>query len=747
MDQRTLIVGAYAVAVVGFLATAAWAFRRRGAARAVRLWLGGAALFGAAWAAFQGGLSAGAVSLLPPGITAHLPHYAAVGAAFVLDRLSRRVLPGAAGRSWPYWVAAAWAAGLIVLDLGLFTPGPVLFNGSGWQIEAAGFVAAGLAVLWAGLMAGSVRRVLRTYRRTTQPLHRNRLAYWAMAAAMLTASGGLVWIDLVWAGTLALAGALGLVGLALLENRLPDARRAVYQGWGTLLAAIVAIGLYSLLLVGFGLAAQGLAGVWLPVAAAGAALLLVVAANPLVGWLSRRIRAWRSDRSYQPRRIVGEYSLSISNILELDRLAEVALSLLREVFGVERAALYVVEIKHEADDNLIRLTLTGSLTRETPAAGSIPTDSPLAQYLRAELAPVTQYDLDVDPAFAALTRAERVWLDQLNMDVFVPVYANREWIGLFALGPKRSRHRYFSEDLELLSTLADQTAVALQNARLVTDLVRLNTDLQSAYTALNTANQRLGQLERAKSDFISIISHELRTPLAILFGYAQILADELGQHGHGEHMQLVDGMTTGVTRLKEIIENMLDMARIDSRALQLQAQPVHIEHLVQKLVWQLQWALNERNLTLQSYGLSNLPAVEGDADALYKALHHLVANAVKYTPNGGRITISAQSNGKADNPAVEVVVSDTGIGIDPRFLELIFDKFYQTGEVAQHSSGNTKFKGGGPGLGLAIARGIAEAHGGSLTAQSAGYDEERLPGSKFILVLPLRQTHMQTPPV
>ena len=76
-----------------------------------------------------------------------------------------------------------------------------------------------------------------------------------------------------------------------------------------------------------------------------------------------------------------------------------------------------------------------------------------------------------------------MWLGQLNMDVYVPIYSNRQWIGLLALGPKRSRHQYFEEDLELLSTLADQTAVALQNARLVTNLVTLNRDLQAAYGA------------------------------------------------------------------------------------------------------------------------------------------------------------------------------------------------------------------------------------------------------------------------
>ena len=111
-------------------------------------------------------------------------------------------------------------------------------------------------------------------------------------------------------------------------------------------------------------------------------------------------------------------------------------------------------------------------------------------------------------------------------------------------------------------------------------------------------------------------------------------------------------------------------------------------------------------------------------------------------PPGGSITISGRAvPPRPDLPegGVEIIVSDTGIGIDLDHQELVFTKFYQTGEVALHSSGQTKFKGGGPGLGLSIARGIIQAHGGKLWVESPGYDEAACPGSSFHVVLPLRQ--------
>ena len=152
----------------------------------------------------------------------------------------------------------------------------------------------------------------------------------------------------------------------------------------------------------------------------------------------------------------------------------------------------------------------------------------------------------------------------------------------------------------------------------------------------------------------------------------------------------------------------------------------------------LEQALEERNLRLEVKGMKKLPFYAGDPDMLFKVMYHLVNNAIKYTPNGGRITVTGRM---AEVPGmgqcIEVAVEDTGIGISPGDIALIFEKFYRTGEVALHSSGTTIFKGGGPGLGLAIAKGIVEAHGGRVWAESPGYDEETCPGSRFVVQLPL----------
>jgi signal transduction histidine kinase len=165
--------------------------------------------------------------------------------------------------------------------------------------------------------------------------------------------------------------------------------------------------------------------------------------------------------------------------------------------------------------------------------------------------------------------------------------------------------------------------------------------------------------------------------------------------------------------------------------------------LIQSIISGLTKEATERQLSIQLENLDTLPDIEGDPEALRKVFHHLVVNAIKYTPNGGKIMFFGYPNARGRRnfaeDGVEIIVSDTGIGIAPEYHELIFTKFYQTGELALHSTGRTKFKGAGPGLGLSIAKGIVEAHGGIIWIESPGYDEERCPGSQFHVILPLKQ--------
>jgi signal transduction histidine kinase len=136
--------------------------------------------------------------------------------------------------------------------------------------------------------------------------------------------------------------------------------------------------------------------------------------------------------------------------------------------------------------------------------------------------------------------------------------------------------------------------------------------------------------------------------------------------------------------------------------------------------------------------VNSLPPVNADSELLKKALDNVIVNALKFTPDGGTISISAKPvTVDGHGEMCEISVKDSGIGLDPANKDIIFEKLYQVGNVGIHSSGRTKFKGGGPGLGLAIAAGIVKAHGGRIWVESSGHDEEKLPGSTFFIQVPL----------
>jgi len=262
--------------------------------------------------------------------------------------------------------------------------------------------------------------------------------------------------------------------------------------------------------------------------------------------------------------------------------------------------------------------------------------------------------------------------------------------------------------------------------------------LQERTNELEKTNQILEQMDRTKIRFIQVSAHELRTPLTLVQGYAQMV--QMKAKGNPDFEKYANGIVDGTTRMVDIIDNLLDASRIDSNLLETLKAELEIETLINKAQKTFKDSLQERNISLTIDGISDLPVIHADKDLLYKVFYHVIMNAIKYTPDGGAITFSGRTiNSENGNSEVEFSIKDTGIGIDPQYQELVFEKFYQTGEVLLHSSGKTKFKGGGPGLGLAISRGIMEAHGGRIWLESPGYNETTNPGTTVFIRLPVNE--------
>jgi signal transduction histidine kinase len=260
--------------------------------------------------------------------------------------------------------------------------------------------------------------------------------------------------------------------------------------------------------------------------------------------------------------------------------------------------------------------------------------------------------------------------------------------------------------------------------------------LQQRTIELEKTNQILEQMDRAKASFINISAHELRTPLTLIQGYTYML--EQKAKNDSDLRPLTQGLMDGFNRMDEVVNSMLDISRIDSKELTLSKSNKKINLIIAKAQKSFKEALQERRIKLIIEGLDTIPPLHVDDALLQKVFYHLIMNAIKYTPNGGSVKVSGRvTDNDSGTPEVEIAVQDTGIGIDPQYHELVFEKFYQTGDVLLHSSGKTKFKGGGPGLGLAIARGIVEAHGGRIWLESPGHNEKTYPGTTFYVRLPM----------
>jgi len=254
-------------------------------------------------------------------------------------------------------------------------------------------------------------------------------------------------------------------------------------------------------------------------------------------------------------------------------------------------------------------------------------------------------------------------------------------------------------------------------ARDITERVRLAAENERLYEIAREAN-------RMKDEFLAVLSHELRTPLNSIVGYARLLRG--GVISEDKAARGLETLERNATWLSQIIEDVLDVSRIVSGKIRLDVQPVELPLIVDNAVSTVQPAAEAKNVRLQTVIDPNVGPVSGDPDRLQQVVWNLVSNAVKFTPKGGRIQVRLERV----NSHIEIIVSDTGVGITPEFLPYVFDRFRQA------ESGTTR-KTGGLGLGLAIVRHIVEMHGGTVLATSAG---EGL-GATFTVRLPMMIVH------
>ncbi len=293
---------------------------------------------------------------------------------------------------------------------------------------------------------------------------------------------------------------------------------------------------------------------------------------------------------------------------------------------------------------------------------------------------------------------------KLGQALYLPLKVEQRCVGILALGlfPPRS----FSQEKKRQAVLlANQAAIPIERSIL--------------YDRLKAANEKLEHINRLKNEFITMVSHELRTPLTTIKGFSSIVLNEETGPLNSQQRHFLETSDKAINRLTLLVSDLLDISRIEAGQIKMQLRPIHLQDVCERLAISFAPQVKAQNLTLALHLPKDLPRVLADPDRLTQVLDNLLANALKFTVQGG-ITISALDKGDY----VMVSMKDTGSGIAKEEQERIFDKFYQVkvGSGYPHK---------GTGLGLAIVKSIIESHRGKVWV-----DSERGKGSEFRFILP-----------
>ncbi|MBW2464044.1 MAG: HAMP domain-containing histidine kinase [Deltaproteobacteria bacterium] len=250
------------------------------------------------------------------------------------------------------------------------------------------------------------------------------------------------------------------------------------------------------------------------------------------------------------------------------------------------------------------------------------------------------------------------------------------------------------------------------------ELAEKNDALQSAYN-------RLKELDQLKSNFLATVSHELRTPLTSIIGYSEMLTSGIAGDLNAEQSEFVQTIHDKGDHLLSLIASLLDASKLEQGQLTLSRQPLDAGQLIRSVVTTIIPNANKKSITVESQVDDGVPQVIGDSIRIHQVLQNLADNALKFTTTGGRIILGARATEMLDDdggfgavlmaaskPAVEFRIEDTGMGIAPDQVERIFDAFYQV-------DGSSTREHGGAGLGLSIVKRLIEAHGGTIRIESS----------------------------
>ncbi|MBC7812109.1 MAG: GAF domain-containing protein, partial [Burkholderiales bacterium] len=413
-----------------------------------------------------------------------------------------------------------------------------------------------------------------------------------------------------------------------------------------------------------------------------------------------------TEKSARELQTVTRVSAASSSILNVDELLQSVADLTRDGFNLYHAHIYLLD---DTGKNLVLAAGAGETGRIMKANHhSIPAaheHSLVARAARTRRGVIAN-DVTKEPDFLP-----NPLLPDTKSELAVPMIVGGKLIGILDVQSERL-DRFDNADANIKRTLAEQVAVAVQNAR--------------AFEYQQEVSDRLREVDRLKSQFLANMSHELRTPLNSVIGYAEVMLDGDDGELSSEAVQDVQIIYDSGKHLLSIINDILDLAKIEAGQMHIDRREVNLVKELEEIIRAGQVLVKDKPVELLLVSDGDFEHVMADPIRMRQIVWNLVSNAIKFTEQGSvtlRLSERIAPN-TANDKEVCVHVNDTGMGIEPENLEMVFERF-------QQADGSSTRRAGGTGLGLTITRHLVQLHGGEIYAES-----EIGAGSSFWFTLP-----------
>jgi signal transduction histidine kinase len=401
---------------------------------------------------------------------------------------------------------------------------------------------------------------------------------------------------------------------------------------------------------------------------------------------------------------LGEVGQAVSSTLDLDAVLRTIVARAVQLGGMDGGVVF--EYDAAAEEFVQRVaTETGGTLAEARRNTRFRKGEGVLGRTAVTLEPVQVPDITVPGAYESRLR-ENLIASGIRAILAVPMVREERLMGCLAVTRNHSGE-FPAETIELLSTFATQSALAIQNARLFREVA--------------DKSRQLEIVSQHKSEFLANMSHELRTPLNAIIGFSEVLLDRLFGEVNAKQEEYLKDIHASGQHLLSLINDILDLSKIEAGRMELDLTEFDLPAAIENALMLVRERAGRRAIALQTSIDGRLGAVQADERKVRQVVLNLLSNAIKFTPEGGRIDVGAVSKAGF----VEVSVSDTGVGISPDDHEAVFEEFRQVGTASKKVEGT--------GLGLSLCRRFVELHGGRIWVES-----QLGAGSTFTFTIPAR---------